>query len=143
MLSSHPTLRAFQLITLAGFILHWVLDGHSFRSLTIFALLIGIVAIPAWIAKHHPRLGKAIGYLLIASPFIAWMAGVFDSARYEGHGDGTWAYLPRLLYLFLALVAFVFGVIMVRASNDVMEYNEEEQVEMLLETITGEKEERE
>lgn len=143
MLSSHPTLRAFQLITLAGFFLHWVINGRSFRSLVIFFVLFTLVAIPAWITKHFPRLGKAIGYLLIAAPFIAWMAGVFDAAHYEGHGDGTWAYLPRLLYLFLALVSFVFGVIMVRASKDVMEYSEEEQVEMLLETIAGEKKERE
>lgn len=143
MLSSHPTLRAFQLITLAGFFLHWVINGRSFRSLAIFFVLFALVAIPAWITKHFPRLGKAIGYLLIAVPFIAWMAGVFDAARYEGHGDGTWAYLPRLLYLFLALVSFVFGVIMVRASKDVMEYSEEEQVEMLLEAIACEKKERE
>ncbi len=143
MLSSHPTLRTFQLITLAGFFLHWVINGRSFRSLAILFVLFALVAIPAWITKHFPRLGKAIGYLLIAAPFIAWMAGVFDAAHYEGHGDGTWAYLPRLLYLFLALVSFVFGVIMVRASNDVMEYSEEEQVEMLLETIAGEKNERE
>ena len=143
MLSSHPTLRAFQLITLAGFFLHWVLDGHSFRSLVVFAVLIGIVAIPAWITKHFPRLGKVIGYLLIAAPFIAWMAGIFDAARYEGHGDGTWAYLPRLLYLFLALVSFFLGRMMIKVSNDVMEYTEEEQVEMLLETIAGEKKDRE
>lgn len=143
MLSSHPTLRAFQLITLAGFFLHWVINGRSFRSLVIFFVLFALVAIPAWITKHFPRLGKAIGYLLIAAPSIAWMTGVFDAARYAGHGDGTWAYLPRLLYLFLALVSFVFGVIMVRASNDVMEYTEEEQVEMLLETIAGEKKDRE
>lgn len=143
MLSSHPTLRAFQLITLAGFFLHWVLDGRSFRSLAIFFVMFALVAIPAWITKHFPRLGKAIGYQLIAAPFIAWMAGVFDAARYEGHGDGTWAYLPRLLYLFLALVSFFLGRMMVQVSKDIMEYSEEEQIEMLLDTITGEKKDRE
>lgn len=71
------------------------------------------------------------------------MAGVFDAARYEGHGDGTWACLPRLLYLFLALVSFFVGRMMVQVSNDVMEYTEEEQIEMLLDTIAGEKKDRE
>jgi hypothetical protein len=138
-MSSHPTLRTLQLITLAGFLLHWLRDGHSMRSLVVFAFLVSLIAILAWITKHYPGLGKAIGYLLIAAPFIAWMAGMFDSARYEGHGDGTWAYLPRLLYLFLALVSLALGFMMVRVSKDVLEYTEDEQVEMLLKAMNGEK----
>lgn len=35
------------MITLAGFFLHWVLDGHSFRSLVSFFVLFALMAIPA------------------------------------------------------------------------------------------------
>lgn len=138
-MSSNPTLRALQLLALFGLLVHWLIHSRSLSSLGLALLLFGPVVALAWITKHLPGLAKIIAYGLMAAPFIAWMGGLFDDARYQGHGDGTWAYVPRLVYLIIALFGFATGFVMWRATRDQEQYTEEEQVDLLIEAMRKKK----
>jgi len=138
-MSSNPTLRAIQFVALFGFLLHWLLESRSLTSLGLALALFGLVAGLSWMTWHLPGLARTIAYGLMAAPFIAWLGGLFDDARYHGHGDGTWAYVPRLLYLGIALLGFVTGFIMWRATRDQEHYTEEDQIELLIEALREKK----
>ncbi|MBS1143596.1 MAG: hypothetical protein H6R14_1002 [Proteobacteria bacterium] len=138
-MSTSSKVRHAQLVALAVFVVPWLLDKPSLGSLILASVLAGFVFGLAWLTKKAPGLSKVIGYLFIAAPFIAWMAGVFDRSRY--HGDGTWAYAPMVLFLFLGLASFGLGVLLIKVANDDSEYTEEEQLELLRKTVTGDKSE--
>lgn len=70
-----------------------------------------------WIATHLPRLGIAIGGLLVLSPAWLFLLGAFDAAHYRSDGSAAGLVIGLVMLAVLAAL-IIMGINLIRTGLD-------------------------